>query len=151
MSLLNPATQDREDLADTASETFTKVVNEITVDTGDQNWGAEHMSTHAELHIEYASVEDPDGNLTAKPIRAFLRGENRTWTNLVIQGFHGNSQVELEPVAYQTANHRIGVDGTWSREGSDRTERWYEEVPLATAQADRAKVGGKVKVTFRKG
>jgi|GraSoiStandDraft_47_1057283.scaffolds.fasta_scaffold514982_1 hypothetical protein len=149
MSVMNLATQDRADLEE-ATETFTKIVNQVTADTEDQNWRAEHMSTHAELHIEYVSKEDPDGNITATPIRAFITGTDRTWTDLVLQGFHGNSQVELEPAAYQTGRHRYGVDGKWIGQ-SDRTESWYEEVPLSTAQADRLSKGGAMKVTFAKG
>jgi hypothetical protein len=133
-----------------AGETFTRIVNEKTADTTDQNWGAEHMSTHAALHIEYSAVEDEDGNITATPVRAFLQGEDRTWTDLVLAGFHGNSQVELEPVAFQSANHRYGVDGKWIGQ-SDRTDPWVQEVPLTTAQADRASRGGIINITFRKG
>jgi hypothetical protein len=130
-----------------AQQTVEKIVHEVDET---HSWGNEHMRTRATLRIEYVYTEDEDGNISGGPSRAFIVGETTTWTDNAFVGFHGTTQVVLEPVAFQTALYRFGVDGTVipSPTGSRRTDAWQEEVPLGTAQADRSSRGGRMKVNF---
>jgi hypothetical protein len=137
-----------------AGKTLDKVVNQVdeTKDWCNGMGCAEHQRTIAALHIEYTYVEDDDGNISAKATRAYISGETTTWTDLKLAGFHATTQVSLGPMFFQTGQYSYGVDGQWipSRVGSWRTDVWQEDVPLATAQADRSSKGGLMDVNFWK-
>lgn len=136
----------------TGTGSFEKVVNEVDER---QDWCngmgcAEHQHTNAKLVIVYTSDEDEDGNVTAKPTSAHLKGRTRTWTDLVLAGFHATSQVTAGPVYFQTPQFRYGVDGTWIGT-SDRTDEWVVAVPLSSALADRSAKGGVLDINFTRG
>jgi hypothetical protein len=135
-----------------AGDSYELVVNQVaeTQDWCNGAGCAEHQSTVAKLYIKYTYVEDADGNLISKPIRAHIAGSTRTWTDLLLAGFHATSQVTLGPVYVQTPQYRYGVDGVWIGQ-HDRTDQWDTEVALSSALADRSSKGGTMDVNFWRG
>ncbi len=131
--------------ADTVTTTDT-IVNHVD-SYAPSSWGGDHMHTTADLHIVYRTVESDDGSESRAPISAYISGNVHTWEMNVLAGYHGTTQVKLGSTYVETPQYRYGVDGRWIGV-SDRNDPIRYDVPVKTALADRASVGGRMYAEF---